>query len=65
MSGNTLLGYYSNLLFDMMGYTSAYAKSRINIANQCWGFMNATILALIITRFRRRWMYMISATGML
>ncbi|CRJ80067.1 hypothetical protein BN1708_000154 [Verticillium longisporum] len=65
MSGNTLLSYYANLLFDMMGFTSTYAKSRINIANQCWGFMNSTIIALIITRFRRRWMYMISATGML
>lgn len=65
MSGNTLLSYYSNLLFGMMGYTTAYAKSRINIANQTWGFFTATVFALVVTRYRRRWMYMTSATAML
>lgn len=65
MSGNTLLSYYSNLLFELMGYNNTYAKTRINIANNCWSFMNATVLALIITRFRRRVMFMLSATTML
>ncbi|KAF2014569.1 general substrate transporter [Aaosphaeria arxii CBS 175.79] len=65
MSGNTLLSYYSNLLFEMMGYKSNYAKTRINIANQCWGFINGTIIALLVTRFRRRWMFMLSSTSML
>ena len=65
LSGNTLLGYYSSILFDMMGYTTQYAKSRINVANACWSFINATILALVITRFPRRVMYMISAGSML
>jgi hypothetical protein len=65
MSGNTLLSYYSNLLFELMGYTTKFAKTRINIANNCWGFMNATALALIITRFKRRHMFMISSTTML
>lgn len=27
--------------------------------------MNATVLALVVTRYRRRWMYMTSATAML
>ncbi|OBT54442.1 hypothetical protein VE04_05487 [Pseudogymnoascus sp. 24MN13] len=65
MSGNTLLSYYSNLLFELMGYTTKFAKTRINIANNCWSFMNATALALIITRFKRRHMFMISAASML
>ena len=65
MSGNTLLSYYSNLLFGMMGFTSNYAKTRINIANNCWGFINGTIIALLITRFRRRWMFMLSSGSML
>jgi sugar porter (SP) family MFS transporter len=64
MSGNTLLSYYSNLLFDMMGYTTKYAKSRINLANACWAFINATTLALVVPRFPRRIMYMISAGSM-
>lgn len=65
MSGNTLLSYYSNLLFDLMGFDGDFAKTRINIANNCWGFINATILALVITRFKRRHMFMLSAASML
>ena len=64
MSGNTLLSYYQNLLFNMMGYTTDYAKTRINIANACWSLMNAVVIALVVTRFRRRWMFMLSAGSM-
>ncbi|KAJ4352406.1 uncharacterized protein N0V89_007754 [Didymosphaeria variabile] len=64
MSGNTLLSYYSNLLFEMMGYTTDYAKTRINIANQCWSLINGVVIALVVTRFRRRWMFMLSAASM-
>jgi hypothetical protein len=65
LSGNTLLSYYSGILFEMMGYTTTYAKTRINLANSCWGLINATIIALIVTRFKRRHMYMLSAICML
>ncbi|KAF2682244.1 lactose permease [Lentithecium fluviatile CBS 122367] len=65
MSGNTLLSYYSNLLFEMMGYTTSYAKTRINIANQCWSLINGVTIALVVTRFRRRWMFMLSSASML
>lgn len=65
LSGNTLLSYYSGILFDMMGYTSNYAKTRINLANGCWGLLNATLIALYVTRFKRRHMYMLSASLML
>jgi sugar porter (SP) family MFS transporter len=64
MSGNTLLTYYSNLLFEMMNYTTQYAKSRINIANQCWGLLNATCLAILVARLPRRLMYLTSAASM-
>jgi hypothetical protein len=64
MSGNTLLSYYQNLLFVLMGYTSDYAKTRINIANQCWSLINGVTIALVVTRFRRRWMFMLSASSM-
>lgn len=65
LSGNTLLSYYSNLLFELMGYDTSYAKTRINIANNCWGLITATTFALIITRFKRRKMFMLSAASML
>lgn len=61
LSGNTLLSYYSSVLFSMMGYTTTYAKTRINLANACWSFITATTAALIITRFPRRRMFMTSA----
>lgn len=64
MSGNTLLGYYSGILFGMMGFDDQDTKNKLNLANACWGFLNATCLALIITRFKRRKMYMLSATLM-
>ncbi|KLU92951.1 sugar transporter [Magnaporthiopsis poae ATCC 64411] len=65
MSGNTLLSYYSNLLFELMNFTSDYAKTRINLADKCWGLMNAVVFALIAVRFPRRKMFMTSAACML
>jgi len=65
MSGNTLLSYYSGLLFEMMGYTTTYAKNMINIANACWGLIAGTAISLIVPRFKRRWMFMLSAATML
>ncbi|KAL2015321.1 hypothetical protein VTK56DRAFT_5803 [Thermocarpiscus australiensis] len=65
LSGNTLLSYYSGVLFNMMGYTTDYAKTRINLANACWGLLNGTILAFVVTFFKRRHMYMLSAICML
>lgn len=65
MSGNTLLSYYSNLLFELMNFTTEYAKTRINLADKCWSLMNATVFALIAVRFPRRKMFMTSATAML
>ena len=65
MSGNTLLTYYQNLLFRLIGYTTPFAKTRINMAYQCWSLLNATVIALVITRFRRRWMFMLSAGSMM
>lgn len=65
LSGNSLLSYYSNLLFGMMGYTTSYAKTRINIANQCWSLATAVVIAMYVTRFKRRVAFMTSATLML
>lgn len=64
LSGNTLLSYYSGVLFEMMGYTTTYAKTRINLANACWSLINAATIAFVVTRFKRRHMYMLSATCM-
>lgn len=65
LSGNTMISYYSNVLFNMMGFTDATTKSQINVANACWSLINATLIALFVTRFKRRRMFLLSATLML
>ena len=65
LSGNTLMSYYSSKLFELMGYTDDWTKTRINLSFACWSLINATIIALIVPRFKRRHMYMLSATLML
>jgi sugar porter (SP) family MFS transporter len=65
LSGNTLISYYSSVLFNLMGFREQSVKTRINVANACWGLLNGTIIALVVTRFARRKMYMLSATLML
>lgn len=64
MSGNTLLSYYQDIMFDMMGFTDSYTKTRLNMANTCWSLLNATVFALFITRYRRRLAFMSSSTSM-
>lgn len=65
MSGNTLLSYYQNILYNMMGYETTYAKTRINLANACWSLIVACIAAFVVAKFRRRVMFMVSAGSML
>jgi sugar porter (SP) family MFS transporter len=65
MSGNTLLSYYQKLLFNLMGFTDNNTKTRINMANQCWSLLNAVVIALVVTRFPRRKMFMLSAGSMI
>ncbi|CZR68698.1 related to hexose transporter protein [Phialocephala subalpina] len=65
MSGNTLLSYYQNLLYIMMGYTTTYAKTRINLANACWSLITASVAAFVVARFKRRFMFMLSSATML
>lgn len=65
LSGNSLLTYYSNSLFEMMGYTTNFAKTRINLANQCWSLLTAVLAALFVSRFPRRVMFLFACTGIL
>ncbi|KAK2768149.1 hypothetical protein FQN54_000001 [Arachnomyces sp. PD_36] len=65
MSGNTLLSYYQDLLYEMMGYTNNYAKTRINLANACWSLLTATAAAFIVAHFKRRTMFLLASASML
>ncbi|KAL2861239.1 putative MFS sugar transporter [Aspergillus lucknowensis] len=64
-SGNTLTSYYLSDLLDLVNITDSVVKSKINIGLTCWGLVNATTLALLIPRFPRRRMYIITAASLL
>ncbi|KUJ18219.1 major myo-inositol transporter iolT [Mollisia scopiformis] len=64
-SGNTLISYYLSTILDMIGYNTTYAKTRINISNQCWSLVSAGIAALTVTRFPRRRMFLLGTISML
>lgn len=49
----------------MIGYTDAWTKTRINLGNTTWSFINGTIIALVSPRFKRRTMFLTGAIGML
>lgn len=57
-SGNTLISYYLGDLLAMIGYTTSTVKLRVNMAYSCWQLACGLAVALLVTRFRRRTLYM-------
>ncbi|RDX55288.1 hexose transporter [Lentinus brumalis] len=57
-SGNGLTSYFLARILDNVGIHDDRTKNLINLAMTCWGFVNATTLALTAPRFRRRTMYL-------
>ncbi|KAF8885773.1 hexose transporter [Infundibulicybe gibba] len=57
-SGNGLTSYFLAPILDNVGIHDNRTKNLINLANTCWGFLNATILALTMSRFKRRTVYL-------
>jgi len=64
-SGNTLISFYLGKILVSLGYTDAWTKTRINLGNTAWSFINGTAIALISPRFKRRTMFLTGAIGML
>ena len=60
-SGNTLISYYLTDILEMIGYSGEGFKGKINVGLTCWQLLNATIIALIIPRFKRRPVYLTCA----
>lgn len=42
-----------------IGITDNRTKNLINLAQTLWGFVNATVLALTVSRFKRRTVYLV------
>ncbi|KAJ8455127.1 hypothetical protein ONZ45_g19042 [Pleurotus djamor] len=57
-SGNGLTSYFLARILDNVGIHDNHTKNLINLANTCWGFLNATAFALTVARFKRRTIYL-------
>ncbi|KAF9458482.1 hexose transporter [Collybia nuda] len=64
-SGNGLTSYFLARILENVGITDNHTKNVINLGNTCWGFFNATILALTVSRFKRRTMYLTCTISLL
>ncbi|KAF9234369.1 general substrate transporter [Melanogaster broomeanus] len=53
-SGNGLIAYFLSPILDNIGIHDNRTKNIVNLSNSCWGLVNATFLALTVTRFPRR-----------
>ncbi|KAJ3574673.1 hypothetical protein NP233_g1591 [Leucocoprinus birnbaumii] len=64
-SGNGLISYFLAPILDNVGIHDNRTKNLINLANTCWGFINATAFALTVSRFKRRTMYLLCTCSLL
>lgn len=64
-SGNTLISYYLSDLLSMVGKTDPIFKQQINLSLACWNLVCGGIAAFMVTKFRRRPMYLICACSLL
>lgn len=58
-SGNGLTSYFLGPILETVGITSNRTKNLVNLGNTIWNFINATILALTMSRFKRRAGYLV------
>ncbi|KAF5322318.1 hypothetical protein D9619_000144 [Psilocybe cf. subviscida] len=64
-SGNGLTSYFLGPILETVGITSNRTKNLVNLANTIWNFINATILALTMSRFKRRAGYLACTISLL
>lgn len=61
-SGNGLTSYFLSAILENVGVHDNHEKNLINVAYTCWGFMNASVLAMTMPRLKRRNVYLVSLT---
>lgn len=64
-SGNGLTSYFLAQILNNVGITDDRTKNLINLAMTCWSFINGTIIALTMPRFKRRTSYLICTISLL
>lgn len=64
-SGNTLISYYLGDLLGMIGKTDSIFKQQINVSLACWNLVCGAIAASLVTKFKRRPMYLVCTISLL
>lgn len=64
-TGTTIVSYYFTLVLDTIGITSSSMQTLINGFLQIFNFVFATLAALLVDFFGRRFLFLWSAIGML
>ncbi|KAI8631614.1 general substrate transporter [Xylariaceae sp. FL1651] len=64
-SGNTLISYYLGDILSLIGQKDSVFKQKINVAIASWSLVCGTVASLLVTRFRRRAMYMACTISLL
>lgn len=64
-SGNTLISYFLSDLLKMIGYTESTFIQKINVSIACWSLVCGVTVSLLVTRIRRRVMYMACTISLL
>lgn len=64
-SGNTLISYYFFTILGLVGVTTPKVQQAVNLGKEGWSLVNAFVIALFITRFKRRKMYLLCTSCML
>ncbi|KAF1973440.1 general substrate transporter [Bimuria novae-zelandiae CBS 107.79] len=64
-SGNTLISYFFGDLMKMIGIKDAISKQKLNVGYAAWSLITGGTVALIVTRFKRRTLYMLCTLSLL
>nr|BAV32173.1 putative MFS sugar transporter [Sordaria araneosa] len=64
-SGNTLISYYLVDLLDMIGFKESTYVQKINVSIACWSLFCGVTVSLLVTKIRRRVMYLACTMSLL
>lgn len=64
-SGNGLISYYLTLILNSIGYTAESTQTLINALLTLWGLIWGLAFSMIVNRFGRRTLFLVSTAGSL
>jgi len=64
-SGNTLISYYLGDLLKMIGFTDTTYIQKVNVSIACWSLFCGATVSLLVTKIRRRVMYLACTISLL